>query len=492
MTEDALAHATSVTLRGGAVLIRGPAGAGKSALALRLIQEAGARLVADDQTALRVDEHGRLIAGAPPAIQGRIEARGVGILAVSHVASAPVALVVDLVDAASVERIPDPPAATLLGVEIPRATLDPADPAIVSKLALALAWPAPTCETRCDAASLESGEPMTRETPETSATPPPAPADARGDDGRLPVVLVTGMSGAGRSTTLKALEDLGYEAIDNLPLHVLPRIVREGEVTGPLAIGVDIRTRNFSVQPFLDALAELRADPALTLTLFFLDSEDAVLRARFTETRRRHPLAQERPVSDGIAVERRLVAPLLAEADLAIDTSSLTVHDLRRIVASQLAPASAPGMVVFVTSFAYKAGVPREADLVFDARFMRNPHYVPELRPRTGQDPEVAAYVAADPDYTPIRDGLTGILARLMPRYAAEGKSYLTVAIGCTGGRHRSVALAEAIAAFLRGEGWRVIVHHREIGVRNPAEDAPVSTACGNTGAASAPPRGRP
>jgi len=471
MADNVLRHGTAIVCAGRAVLIRGPSGAGKSALALRLIHEAGARLIADDQTALGVDPSGRLVARAPETIQGRIEARGVGILEVPYAASAPVWLVVDLGDAASGERIPDPPTVTLLGVEVPRATLDPTDPAIVSKLALALAPAAPTCETGGGAGDPESGNSM------ASETPAPESADAVGDEGRLPVVLVTGMSGAGRSTTLKALEDLGYEAIDNLPLHVLPRIVHDGAVAGPLAIGVDIRTRNFSVQPFLDALAELRADPALALTLLFLDSEDEVLRARFTETRRRHPLAQERPVSDGIAVERRLVAPLLAEADLAIDTSSLTVHDLRRVVASQLAPASAPGMVVFVTSFAYKAGVPREADLVFDARFMRNPHYVPALRPRTGQDPEVAAYVAADPDYAPIRDGLTAMLSRLMPRYAGEGKSYLTVAIGCTGGRHRSVALAEAIAAFLRGEGWRVIVHHRELGVRNPAADPPGHTA---------------
>ena len=471
MAGDALLHITTVALQARALLLRGPSGAGKSALALRLIHEVGARLVADDQTVLSVDDGGRLVASAPDTIAGQIEARGLGILDVPHVARAPVLLVVDLVAPHAVERIPDPPTVSLLGVEIPRATLDPADPAIVSKLGLALASAAPTCDTDSGSGDLESGGPM------ASDTPAPETSNAVGGDERLPVVLVTGMSGAGRSTTLKALEDLGYEAIDNLPLHVLPRIVRDGAVAGPLAIGVDIRTRNFSVQPFLDALGELRAEPALALTLLFLDSEDAVLRARFTETRRRHPLAQERPVSDGIAMERRLVAPLLAEADMAIDTSSLTVHDLRRVVGSQLAPRDAPGMVVFVTSFAYKAGVPREADLVFDARFLRNPHYQPALRPYTGQDRAVAAYVADDPDYAPIRDALTGMLTRLMPRYAGEGKSYLTVAVGCTGGRHRSVALAEAIAGFLRGAGWRVIVNHRELGVRNPAGDAPAPSA---------------
>jgi UPF0042 nucleotide-binding protein len=377
-----------------------------------------------------------------------------------------VALVVDLVAPDALERIPDPPAETLLGVAVPRATLDPNDPAAVSKLALALRAPHPTCPD-APAAHPDPQQDQDAMGGETRQDAREA-ADAAAPEGQ-PVVLVTGMSGAGRSTTLKALEDLGYEAIDNLPLHVLPRIVHDGGLAGPLAVGVDIRTRHFSVEPFLDALATLRADPALAITLLFLDSEDDVLRRRFTETRRRHPLAQERPVADGLAMERRLVAPLLAEADLTIDTSSLTVHDLRRVIASQLAPADAPGMVVFVTSFAYKAGVPREADLVFDARFLRNPHYVPELRARTGQDADVAAYVEADPDYAPIRDSVTDMLARLMPRYAEEGKSYLTVAIGCTGGRHRSVTLAEAIAAVLRARDWRVIVNHRELGVRTTA-----------------------
>lgn len=456
-------HATTVALNDHALLLRGPSGAGKSALALRLVHEAGAKLVADDQTVLSVDDGGRLVASPPATIKGTIEARGVGILDLPHVARAPVALVVDLVAPDAVERLPDPPTETLLGVEIPRATLDPTDPATVSKLALALGAPNPTCAET--AAARQDSDPMGGDTRQGERT------------AALPVVLVTGMSGAGRSTTLKTLEDLGYEAIDNLPLHVLPRIVHDGGLTGPLAVGVDIRTRHFSVEPFLDALATLRADPALAITLLFLDSEDDVLRRRFTETRRRHPLAQERPIADGLAMERRLVAPLLAQADLTIDTSSLTVHDLRRVIASQLAPADAPGMVVFVTSFAYKAGVPREADLVFDARFLRNPHYVPELRAHTGQDADVAAYIAADPDYAPIRDSVTAMLARLMPRYAEEGKSYLTVAMGCTGGRHRSVTLAEAVAAFLRAHDWRVIVNHRELGVRTPAGDTPPGRA---------------
>jgi RNase adaptor protein for sRNA GlmZ degradation len=464
-----LIHATCVMLDGCGILIRGESGCGKSGLALRLINEAGAVLVADDQTRLRCGADGAVRARAPATLRGRIEARGLGFLDLPTAGEVAVALVVDLpARGAAAQRLPDPPTARLLGRDLPRAALAPDDPAAVAKLCLALTDASHDLQWQQLETPTESGEAMNT----VDETAPAASGSRAGEAGeRLPVVLVTGMSGAGRSTTLKILEDLGYEAIDNLPLHLLPRIVRDGGLAGPLAVGVDIRTRNFSVTPFLEALRELRADPGLAITLLFLDSENDVLRKRFTETRRRHPLAQERPVADGIDVERRLVAPLLDEADLQIDTSSLTVHDLRQVIASQLAPGDAPGMVVFVTSFAYKAGVPREADLVFDARFLRNPHYDPALRPKTGQDDEVRSHVTADPDYRPFFDGLTGILTTLMPRYAAEGKSYLTIAIGCSGGRHRSVAVGEALAAFLREGGWRVIVSHRELGLRGAAVD---------------------
>jgi UPF0042 nucleotide-binding protein len=288
----------------------------------------------------------------------------------------------------------------------------------------------------------------------------PAPTDG---PARQRVVLVTGLSGAGRSTTLKALEDVGYEAIDNLPVHLIPAIVHEGGLDAPVAVGIDIRTRNFAVQPFLDALDRLRADPRLEVTLLFVDCEDEVLQRRFTETRRPHPLAQGRPLSDGLSAERRLTAPLRRRADLTIDTSTLAPHDLRRTIAAQLGLHAAGGMAIFVTSFSFKNGLPREADLVFDVRFLRNPHYDPELRPLTGRDRAVADYVAADPDFPEFFDGLCRMLRRLIPRYEGEGKSYLTIALGCTGGRHRSVALAERLAAVLEHEGRSVILTHRAL-----------------------------
>jgi UPF0042 nucleotide-binding protein len=280
------------------------------------------------------------------------------------------------------------------------------------------------------------------------------------------------MSGAGRSTTLKALEDVGYEAIDNLPLHLVATIVHEGGLASPVAIGVDIRTRNFAVQPFLDALARLESDPKLAVTLLFVDCEDEVLRRRFTETRRRHPLAQGRPLTDGIAAERRLVAPLRTRADMTVDTSTLSPQDLRRVVSAQLGLEAAQGMAVFVTSFSYKNGLPREADLVFDVRFLRNPHYDPELKPLTGRDAAVADYVAQDPDFAPFFGGLTRLLKRLLPRYETEGKSYLTIAVGCTGGRHRSVAIAAKLARELRAAGRTVTLSHRELGVGGDIAEA--------------------
>ena len=282
---------------------------------------------------------------------------------------------------------------------------------------------------------------------------------------RQRVVLVTGMSGAGRSTTLKALEDVGYEAIDNLPLHLVATIVHEGGLDSPVAIGVDIRTRNFAVQPFLDALQRLESDSTLAVTLLFVDGEEEVLRRRFTETRRRHPLAQGRPLTDGIAAERRLVAPLRKRADVTIDTSTLSTHDLRRVVSAQFGVRSAQGMAVFVLSFSYKNGLPREADLVFDVRFLRNPHYEPRLKRLTGRDRAVADYIAGDPDFAPFFGGLTRLLRRLLPRYEREGKSYLTIALGCTGGRHRSVALAEKLAGELGKVSRSVTLNHRELGV---------------------------
>jgi len=285
-------------------------------------------------------------------------------------------------------------------------------------------------------------------------TPDPKP-------GRL--LVVTGMSGAGRSTALKALEDMGYEAIDNVPLSLLPSLVGPQATQMPLAVGVDVRTRDFAVPSLVEALERLVAEHALDLRMVFLDCDDELLERRYTETRRRHPLAAERPVADGIRLERQRVWPLRGRADLVIDSSALTPADLKRLLYGHFALDAAPGISLFVTSFSYRHGLPRDADLVFDVRFLRNPHYVDRLRPKTGRDAEVGAYIEADPDFHRLFDALCGWLDELLPRYEREGKSYLTIAFGCTGGRHRSVFCAERFAARLRSNGRHVELAHRDL-----------------------------
>jgi UPF0042 nucleotide-binding protein len=275
-------------------------------------------------------------------------------------------------------------------------------------------------------------------------------------------VLVTGMSGAGLSTTLKSLEDLGYEVLDNLPLFLFDLLLRESESRDrPLAIGIDGRTRDFTADALLDRLTSLRGRAGVAVQLICVDADDDALMRRFTETRRRHPLALDRPIMDGIHNERVVLEPLKAVADVVIDTSDLSIHDLRRIVAGRFSLERTPELGVFVTSFSYRKGLPRDADLVFDVRFLRNPHWDPMLRPSTGQDPRVASYIEGDPECAPFIDRLTAFLAPLLPRYRLEGKSYLTIAIGCTGGKHRSVYVAERLAGWLRDQGVVVGLSHR-------------------------------
>ncbi len=291
------------------------------------------------------------------------------------------------------------------------------------------------------------------------------------------LVLVTGMSGAGRSSALAALEDLGFEAIDNLPIGLLDRLavaagsgragIEGAARRAPLAVGVDVRTRDFDVGELADLAARLRQEAGISVLTLFLDCEDEQLIRRFAETRRRHPLAADRPVADGIRLERRALAPLREAADIVIDTSELTLWDLKDRIRTLFESAdAAPGPTVTVMSFAFKLGVPREADMVFDVRFLANPHYVAELRPLTGLDADVGAHVAADPDFEGFLDDLTGLLTRTLPRYEREGKSYLTLAIGCTGGRHRSVYTAERLADRLEASGRAVHRFHRDLDER--------------------------
>lgn len=289
------------------------------------------------------------------------------------------------------------------------------------------------------------------------------PADSAGEKRTGTVVVVTGLSGAGKSFALKSLEDLGYEAVDNLPLSLLGALVRPDALSRPLAIGIDIRTRDFAVSAMAAEMDRLVRDNHVDLTLLFVVADDDVLCRRFTETRRRHPLAPDRPLLDGIRHEREMVLPLEERADLVIDTSALPPAELKRLLAGHFSLDCKPSLMVFVTSFSYRQGLPREADLVFDARFLDNPHYVAALRPLTGLDAPVVRHVEGDPGFPQFFAALTALLGPLLPRFAAEGKSYLTIAIGCTGGRHRSVVIAEKLAGWLRERNQQVELRHREL-----------------------------
>lgn len=294
-----------------------------------------------------------------------------------------------------------------------------------------------------------------------------SPAPTAAHDIRRPFVVVTGLSGAGRATALHALDDLGYIAVDNVPLPLLGDLMRStggrpGEKALPLAFGVDTRTFGFDAHELVECVRQLRRQPALAVKLLFLECDTEILRRRYTESRRPHPMAPDRPVPDGISEERKQIGWMSDSADVTIDTSALSPHRFKTILAGHFALGPSAGVRLTVMSFSYRRGLPREADLVFDARFLKNPHYEPSLKALTGRAPEVAAFIATDQDYRPFIDRLKAFVGPLLPRFDAEGKSYLTVAIGCTGGRHRSVAVAEELADWLRGAGRSVTLSHRD------------------------------
>jgi UPF0042 nucleotide-binding protein len=303
------------------------------------------------------------------------------------------------------------------------------------------------------------------------------------------VVVLTGLSGAGKSTALRALEDLGFFCVDNLPTVLAPAAVVACERGGMMkvALGMDVRVRSFLAQ-IGTVLREIEDNGRRDVHLLFLDASDEALLRRFSETRRPHPLnaapaeidarGGALAVLDGVLLERERLAPLRARATRVIDTTSLSVHDLRRIVLAQLGPASggAPHMLTRVVSFGFKYGAPSDADLVFDVRFLDNPYFVPELKHTKGTDEACANFVLNLPDAQEFLALTMPLLEFVLPRYEREGKSYLTVAIGCTGGRHRSVTLAERIAAELAGTaGRQIVVSHRDV-LRGDARSEPASS----------------
>ena len=282
-------------------------------------------------------------------------------------------------------------------------------------------------------------------------------------DTRQRIVLVTGPSGAGRTTAIDALEDLGFEVIDNLPLSLLERLIDGPPLSRPLAIGVDIRNRDFGVDAMLETIAMLAARPEIAEQVLYIDcTEDDLLR-RYSETRRRHPLSPDDSPQTGIRREIELLVPIRAKADVLIDTSGLTPHDLRAEIDGFYGTPQGRTLTVTVHSFSYKRGLPRGLDIVHDVRFLRNPHWDRALRAKDGRDAAVADHIAADPRFGEFVARVHEMTQFLLPAYREEGKSHLAIGFGCTGGQHRSVALAENLAAALNADGWQVHVRHREL-----------------------------
>ena len=281
------------------------------------------------------------------------------------------------------------------------------------------------------------------------------------------LLLVTGLSGAGKSTTLKVLEDLGWEGVDNLPLALLEALIdapaKRSEANRPLAVGIDSRSRGFKPARLVKRIKDLRENGGRDIQTLFLDCAGAELERRFSETRRRHPLAEDRPAADGIARERELMEPLRRWAEHVIDTTNYSSNDLQQEVRQRFSDASDGEPVLNILSFGFARGLPRNADLVFDMRYLRNPHWDTRLRPGTGLDAEVAAYVMADPAYEASIAQIETLILTLLPRYRAEGKSYVTIAFGCTGGRHRSVHVADRVARTLRAAGHEPTLTHRNL-----------------------------
>jgi UPF0042 nucleotide-binding protein len=279
------------------------------------------------------------------------------------------------------------------------------------------------------------------------------------------ILILTGPAGSGRTTAIRALEDLGFEAIDNLPLSFFPRLFSGPPLERPVVVGIDARNREFGVERLIAVLDQGVGRAGQAPLLVYLDCDPDTLIRRYSETRRRHPLSPTETPDAGIARERALLAPLRDRADVLVDTGQMSPTDLRAEMARLFGQDEGRiGLAIELQSFSYKRGLPRNVDMVIDVRFLRNPHWDIDLRPMSGRDPEVAEFVKDDPRFAPFYTRLTDLLRFLLPAYRAEGKSYFGIGLGCTGGRHRSVAVSEALSKTLAEDGWQVSIRHRDLG----------------------------
>ncbi|MBU0669298.1 MAG: RNase adapter RapZ [Alphaproteobacteria bacterium] len=281
------------------------------------------------------------------------------------------------------------------------------------------------------------------------------------------ILVVTGISGAGKSTALQVLEDLGWEAIDNFPIRLLPDLLSKDECqVMPLAIGIDSRTRGFIPAELVARIKELDQRADLEVQTLYLDCASGEVERRYNETRRRHPMARGRPIGEGIRAERELLDPVRRWAEMVIDTTSFTSNDLQQAIRDRFSSHAPQELTITVNSFGFARGMPPLADLVFDMRFLDNPHWVDGLRAQTGLDPAMGEHIAQDPAFAPSFARIRDLVLELLPHYEAQGRAYLTIAFGCTGGRHRSVYTAEEFAAALRDAGRSPTVMHRNLTAR--------------------------
>ncbi len=288
---------------------------------------------------------------------------------------------------------------------------------------------------------------------------------------KIRVLFITGLSGAGKSTALKTLEDLSWEVVDNFPLRLFSALANmpssqylEERSAHPMAVGFDTRTRGFNAERLAARIDRLKEDPRLDVSLIYLNCSDAELERRYNETRRRHPLANDRPTCDGVAEERRLLSNLAERADIVWDSTHFSADDLRKIIREQFGTQTSAHTNLQIFSFGYARGIPHNADLLFDMRFLRNPHWDSALRNKTGLDEDVGAFISQDHAYLEAVQRIYDLLIFLIPRYEADGKAYVNIGFGCTGGKHRSVYITETISKWLQDAGFSPTVSHRDLG----------------------------